>query len=206
MQGSDDPSASCFEGIRFKVVNGVNINYNIVANSLQYDPRFNLNGLPGLLYAAGSVTNPSSNLFFGQSSTSPNFRDASRKCPAGVTGDNLPTSFKVVVDGGGIPSSALNNFLSLATGAPNLDNVGTHWIMLPDRGVCVGNPALATQNDGSYVQHAPEPADCSTSAGCFTNRGPPIFANPASAFRRDAVPPQSTYDGPWEGKTHDGSA
>jgi hypothetical protein len=120
MRGADDPGASCFEGTRFKVVNGVNENYNIVSNSLEYDPRFSTNGVSGLLYGAGDRT---SDIFFGTSSTSANFRSASRVCPTGLNGTNLPASFKVVIEGGGIPSAGLNNFLDDST-APNSDNVG----------------------------------------------------------------------------------
>jgi hypothetical protein len=136
-----------------------------------------------------------------------------------LNGTNLPASFKVVIEGGGIPSAGLNNFLDDST-APNSDNVGkekqffffffccssnslspffkgTHWILLPDRGVCVGNEALASQNDGSYVRYA-------QSGPNITNAGPPVFANPESEFKRDinvnqqaARTAQSSI--PWQG-------
>ena len=201
MGGADDPEASCFEGVRYKVVDGANKNYNIVSNSLQYDSRFSLRGVPGLLYGAGNVQNPPADLFFGQSSTSANFRDASRKCPAGVTGDSLPVSFKVVIDGGGIPSAGLNNYLDVDSGAPNVQNVGNHYIMVPDRGLCIGKIAQEAFNNGSYVMN--NAAGCSTGEGCYTNQGPPVFASPPSEFKRDtltaSMPSAPAYQGPWTG-------
>ncbi len=179
-QGNDDVAASCFEGIRYKVVNGSNVNYNIAPNSLQYDPRFAQGGVRGLVYGAGGLTG---NLSFGSSSTSTNFRDASMRCPSGVSAANLPASFKVVILGGDIPASSLNNNLDVAS-APNTQNAGTHWIMLPDRGVCVGQPSLATQNDASYVAFGATPAACQQ--GCPVNPGPPVFAAPGSLFKRSA--------------------
>lgn len=146
--GANDTSAQCFNGVRYKVVNGVNVNYNIVQESLAYDPRFSFNGVSGLVYGAGTT---GSQLSWGLSSGSTNFRDASYRCPAGVTATTLPHSIKVVILGGNIQPTAFNNALTPIT-APNVDNVGTHWIMLPDRGVCVGSQPLSEQNDGSYLK------------------------------------------------------
>jgi hypothetical protein len=182
-QGQEDPSAQCFQGVRYKVVNGENVNYNIAANSLQYDTRFNRNGVPGLVYGVGNLTG---SLFFGASSTSPNFRDVTMQCPPGVTESTLPSSLKVVVLGGNIPAAALNNNLPLSS-APNTQNVGTHWILLPDRGVCIGDPTLNAQNDGNGLQYGATPITCSSSAGCLKNPGPPVFANPPSQFRRSLL-------------------
>jgi hypothetical protein len=193
-QGAADPTAQCFEGIRYKVVNNANVNYNIAPNSLQYDPRFAQGGVPGLVYGAGSLT---SSLYFGASSTSTDFRDATMRCPAGVTAANLPASFKVVILGGNIPSSSLNNNLG-PTDAPNAANVGTHWILLPDRGICVGDPAFATQNDASFTAYGATPTSCQT--GCNVNPGPPVFANPGSLFRRDGSDAiKNAFPGPTTG-------
>ncbi len=174
--GANDPEAQCFEGLRYRVINGTNVNYNIVNASLAYDPRFSYNGVPGLAYGAGTTT---SALSWGLSSGSTSFRDATMRCPAGVTGTSLPASFKVVILGGAIPAASLNNAMGPST-APNADNVGTHWIMLPDRGVCVGDVSLEAQNNGSYLQYT-QVAPCLT--GCFSNAGAPVFADPASRFR-----------------------
>lgn len=174
--GANDAEAQCFEGLRYRVVNGSNVNYNIVNASLAYDSRFAFGGVPGLAYGAGTAT---SALSWGLSSGATSLRDATMRCPAGVTGATLPASFKVVILGGAIPAASLNNAMSAAT-APNADNVGTHWIMLPDRGVCVGDAALEAQNNGSYLQYT-QTAPCLT--GCFANAGAPVFANPASKFR-----------------------
>lgn len=103
------------------------------------------------------------------------------RCPAGVTESSFPASFKVVVLGGNIPASGLDNSMTAQT-APNTQNVGTHWILLPDRGVCVGNAALSDQNDANGLLYAATPAACST--GCLKNPGPPVFANPGSLFKR----------------------
>jgi hypothetical protein len=88
---------------------------------------------------------------------------------------------KVVVLGGNIDPTQLSNALSPAT-APNANNVGTHWIMLPDRGVCVGDASLATQNDGSYIKYT-QSGGCV--GGCFSNPGAPVFANPPSQFKKE---------------------
>jgi hypothetical protein len=90
--GVPDPNAQCFQGLRFKVINGVNVNYNVVNESLAYDNRFNYNGVSGSLYGAG---NAGSSLSWGISSGSGNLRDVSYRCPAGVTASMLPQSFKV---------------------------------------------------------------------------------------------------------------
>lgn len=177
--GANDPNAQCFEGIRYTAINGTNVNYNIVSQSLVYDPRFTYSGVPGLAYGASAV-GPLSGVSWGMSSGSNNFRDATYSCPPGVTGDNLPLSFKVVVDGGGIQASSLNNAFT-AQNAPNADSVGTHWIMIPDRGLCVGSAGLATQNDGSYTQYS-QSTGCVN--GCFANTGAPVFADPASTFKK----------------------
>lgn len=175
--GANDPAARCTGGVRSKDINGTNTNYNIVSESLQYDPRFSYNGVSGLVYGAGQ---DNSNLHWGISSGSTNFRDSTYRCPAGVNGDNLPASFKVVILGGNINPAELNNAMTNAT-APNADNVGTHWIMLPDRGICVGDPALESQNNGAFLKYTQSPP---CPSGCFANPGPPVFANPASSFRR----------------------
>jgi hypothetical protein len=53
-----------------------------------------------------------------------------------------------------------------------------------NRGVCVGNPAFAIQNDGNWIKYGQSPAGCV--GGCIADQGPPVFANPASIFKRDA--------------------
>lgn len=184
IQGANDPSSSCFQGIRYEVINGANVNYNIVPQSLDYDPRFQQNGVPGLLYASGSITGTPAG-FFGESTVGSEFRSVTMQCPAGVNSTNLPVSFKLVVLGGGIPAASLNNAMDITT-APNADNVGTHWIMLPDRGVCVGDPALADQNDGSWIKYAYTPQACAQ--GCFSNPGAPVYANPPSSYKKRDEP------------------
>ncbi len=51
----------------------------------------------------------------------------------------------------------------------------------------MGSPDLRSQNDGTSLQFAATPSECRTSAGCPKNPGPPVFANPASQFKRSML-------------------